>query len=302
VSRLQLTSVGLSALLAVVLLALSHRDASAAAGQASKRPTPPPNATVYARRLGNDVLALAVVPLRGNALLVQASVVGRQGNGIDGKRIAFNVAGRRERATPCGAGCYRASFSPRTAPRAIDVIVAGSASATWRIRLPSAWPPKDGAALVRRAARVWRSLHSVTFRERLSGGNDKPVISTWRIQAPDRVAYDIVGGWSAVIIGTRRWDRAPGAHRWERSTQTPLHQIVPPWVSSTDAHILREVTYDGRRAVQVSFYDTGSNAWFRLTVETATGRTLETWMVTNAHFMLDVFRGFNATPAVRAPA
>jgi hypothetical protein len=256
---------------------------------------------VYARRLGNDVLALAVVPLGGNALRVQASVVGRQGNGIAGKRIVFSVAGRRKPATACGPGCYRASFAPSTAPRAVDVTVGDAAAPAWNVRLPSAWPPKDGTAVVRRAARVWRTLHSVTFRERLAGGKKDSVVSAWRVQAPDRVAYEVVGGWSAVIIGTRRWDRAPGAHRWERSTQSRLHQLVPPWVNSTGAHILREVTYEGRRAVQVSFYDTGSNAWFRLTVETATGRTLETWMVTNAHFMLDVFRRFNTTPAILPP-
>lgn len=285
--------------LAVVLLALTQGGAKAAA---EARPSPPPNATVYARRLGNDVLALAVVPRGANGLTVQASVVGRQGNGIDAKRIAFTVAGRRKSASPCGSGCYRASFSPGIAPRAVDVTVGDAAKPTWHVRLPSAWPPKNGDALVRRAAHVWRTLHSMSFRERLAGGNEAPVISTWRLQAPDRVAYQVAGGWSAVIIGTNRWDRAPGARRWQRSTASRLRQPVPPWVKSTDAHILRQVTYEGRRAVQVSFYDFASNAWFRLTVEASTGRTLEAWMVTNAHFMLDVFRAFDSTRTVLPPA
>jgi hypothetical protein len=142
----------------------------------------------------------------------------------------------------------------------------------------------------------------MTFREHLSGGNGAAVISTWRIQAPDRVAYDVAGGEAGIIIGTRRWDKTPGSGRWERSAQSRLRQPVPAWVRFSNAHVLRRVTYRGRSAVQVSFYDPASKAWFRLTVERATGRTLETWMVTNAHFMLDVFRAFNATADVVPPA
>ena len=70
----------------------------------------------------------------------------------------------------------------------------------------------------------------------------------------------------------------------------------------TAAHVLGDVTYRGRRAVRVSFFDPPSRAWFELTIDRKTLRTLDVWMVTNAHFMRDSYRAFNSTPAIVPPA
>jgi hypothetical protein len=163
------------------------------------------------------------------------------------------------------------------------------------------WPPRDATALVARADRAWRSLHSLTFRERLASGTGQAVVSTWRVQAPNRLAYDVVDGWSGVVIAARRWDRGPGAKHWTESAQTPLHQPVPFWVSVRDAHVLGNLTAGGRAAVRVSFYDPGSHAWFTLVLDRKNFRTLESHMVTNAHFMHDVYRSFDSTPPIVAP-
>jgi hypothetical protein len=264
-------------------------------------PTPPPGSTVYARQLGNDALALAVVPGDGKALTVEAQVIGRQRNGVRGLHVSFVVAGKRKAARACGAGCYRASFSPSRPPKAVDVTVAGRRRMPWHVVLPPAWPPRDASALVDRAARTWRALDSLTFDESLASGINIGVRSTWRVQAPDRVAYQVRGGWAGIVIGARRWDRAPGATKWQESAQTRLHQPVPPWQSVTDAHVLGNVTYAGRPATRASFFDPGSPAWFTIVVDRKTHRTLELDMVTNAHFMHDVFRGFDSTPAIVPP-
>ena len=153
-----------------------------------------------------------------------------------------------------------------------------------------------------RAARVWRSLDSLTFSETLASGVGISVDSTWRVQKPDRVAYEVKGGWAGVVVGTRRWDRAPGSDHWEPSSQSRLLQPTPAWVGVTAAHVLGDVTYRGRRAVRVSFFDPPSPAWFKLTIDRKTLRTLDVWMVTNAHFMRDSYRAFNSTPAIVPPA
>ncbi|MDX6476636.1 MAG: hypothetical protein QOH95_2147, partial [Gaiellaceae bacterium] len=163
-------------------------------------------------------------------MLVQASVVERQGGGVRDVRLTFSVGGRTKVATACGAGCYRAEFSPVRSPRSVEVAVPGRAKEPWHVELPAVWPPLDGTRLLARAGRAWRSLHSLTFRERLASGTGHAVVSTWRIQAPDRVAYQVERGWAGVVIGARRWDRAPGASRWKASPQTRLHQPVPFWV------------------------------------------------------------------------
>jgi hypothetical protein len=234
-------------------------------------------------------------------VLLQASVVSRQGAGVSGVRLVFTVGGRTKVAAPCGPGCYRTEFSPAGPPRSVDVNVTRRAKEPWHIELPATWPPPDGTPLLHRAERAWRSLHSLTFRERLASGTGHAVVSTWRIQAPDRVAYQVQRGWAGVVIGTRRWDRAPGASRWQSSPQTRLHQPVPFWVSVTDAHVLGDLTFHGRPAVKVSFFDPGSRAWFTLVLDRKTFRTLDSHMVTNAHFMHDVYGSFNSTPPIVPP-
>ena len=121
------------------------------------------------------------------------------------------------------------------------------------------------------------------------------------MQAPDRLAYQVRGGWAGVVIGTRRWDRAPGASSWTASAQTRLRQPVPSWVVVTDAHVLGAITVRGRAAVRVSFFDPVSAAWFTLVVDPKTQRTLDLNMVTNAHFMHDVFRAFDSTRPIVPP-
>jgi hypothetical protein len=291
-----------AAVLAIVALAAATTRAGAAAERTARFPRPPANATVFARQFRNDALALAVVPLGGNALRVQASVVGRQRNGVSGLRVTLAVSGHTKLAVACGAGCYTADFAPAARPRVVEVTLRGSRNGSWSVSLPAAWPPRPAGSLVARAARVWRSLDSLTFREDLASGVGISVTSTWRVERPDRVAYEVKGGGAGVIVGTRRWDRAPGSRRWEQSSQSRLPQPLPAWLSVTDAHVLGDVVYRGRSAVRLSFYDPASHSWFTLTIDRKTFRTLDVWMITNAHFMHDVYRAFNATPPIVPPA
>jgi hypothetical protein len=51
----------------------------------------------------------------------------------------------------------------------------------------------------------------------------------------------------------------------------------------------------------VSFFDPGIPAWFTLTVDKQTSRTLDSQMVATAHFMHDVYGAFNRTPVIVPP-
>ena len=277
---------------------------AAAAGSSSNAgqafPAPPPGAVVFSRQLGGNDLALGIVPRHGSALL-QASVVNGNGAGVSGLGVSFRLQGARARATACGRGCYRATLPVRGRPEAVEVSVRGPSSADWRVALPSAWPPPDGTALVRRAERVWRALDSLSFSETLGSGTGTVVSSAWQINAPDRLAYQVKSGWAAVVVGARRWDRAPGRVRWVESPQSPLTQPVPTWVSARDAHVLGTVTVRGRPAWLVSFYDPVTPAWFTVAIDRRTLRTLDARMVATAHFMHDVYGAFDATAPVTPP-
>ena len=254
-------------------------------------PSPPAGAVVYAREWGGSALALGVVP-EGSHVLVEASVVGPQGKGVPGLRVS--LAGRD--AAACGLGCYRARLSP--SPRAIDVRIG---SLTWHVPLPKPWPPRDGRALVERAAATWRGLRSLSFHERLASDLEHSVTSTWRVQAPDRVAYEVGTGSAGIVVGPRRWDKATRKTPWVESPQTPLTQPVPPWVAVTDAHVLSTGTLRGRAVWHISFFDPGTPAWFQVAIDRQSYRTLDSRMITTAHFMHDVYAGFNTTPPISPP-
>lgn len=246
--------------------------------QPRRFPAPPVGAVVFAREDGPNALALAITES-----FVQVSVVGQQADGVSG--LDVTVDGRP--TTACGAGCYRAPASKAL----LDVRVGAT---RWRVTVP---PVRDATALVARATHVWRSLHSLAFSDRLGSDATHVVISRWRAVAPDRVAYVIPGGYSAVIVGGKRWDRAPGG-RWIESPQTArLRQPVPVWQSATDAHVVGETG----TAWRITFYDPRTPAWFEITVDKRSMRTLDLRMTTTAHFMHEQYGGFDAPLSISPP-
>lgn len=286
-----------AALIAVAFLARDRASAPAAAGGSTVAdakqafPAPPHGAVVFSRRMGGDALALGVVPQRGRVQL-QVSVLGPQGGGVSGLDVSVN----ERHASACGSGCYRTTLAGT--PVSVEVRVR---STRWRVALPHAWPPRDATALLERAGRVWRSLHSLSFHEHLASDAVHSTTSTWRIEAPDRVAYQVTGGWAGIVIGGRRWDRSPTGKRWVPSEQTRLTQPVPAWVRVTDAHVLGATIVAGRPAWRISFFDPGTPAWFSVAIDRRTFHTLESQMTTTAHFMYDAYASFDTTPAIRPP-
>jgi hypothetical protein len=264
-------------------------------------PAPPAGAVVYSRRLGGNGLALGVVPRHGS-VLAQASVVSGQGRGVSGLAVTFDVQGLTKAATACGAGCYRATLATKGRPQTVGVVVRGRPSAHWRVALPTTWPPPDATALLARAGAVWRSLRSLSLSETLASGPGHVSVSTWRIQAPDRIAYQVKGGWAGIVVGDTRWDKGPGAKRWVSSSQTPLTQPRPGWVKVTDAHVLGSTTVRGRPVWRVSFFDPGTPGWFTVLVDKTSLRIYQVRMTATAHFMRDDYSAFNSTPTILPPS
>jgi hypothetical protein len=258
-------------------------------------PTPPKGAVVFSRPDGSDVLALAVVP--GRKLGLQVSVLNSQRKGVEGLEVWFRIGSHVAVAEPCGAGCYGATTTVNGAPKAVAVTVTGSTSTTWLVPMPRPWPPPDGSTLVARATRAYRKLHTLTIQDRLSSGPGQVVNTHWTLAAPNRLTYQIANGPAAVIIGARRWDKVPGG-KWQESSQTPIRQPTPFWVSWTDAHVL-ETTPSARR---VSFFDPKTPAWFELLIARRSMRPLELRMNTTAHFMHEVYGGFDEPLKIKPPS
>jgi hypothetical protein len=267
---------------------------------APRFPAPPAGAVVYSRQLGSHALALGVVPQRGS-VLAQASVVGPQGNGVSGLAVTLGTQGVTKVAAACGAGCYRATLPTTGRPSSVDVVLRGRPAGHWRVALPASWPAPDGSALMARAGAVWRSLRSLSFSETLGSGLGQIVASTWRVTAPDRIAYQVKDGWSGIVVGGTRWDKGPTSKHWASSPQTQLTQPVPGWVKVTDAHIIGSTAVDDRPAWRVSFYDPVVPGWFTVLVDKVSLRVYQVKMTATAHFMQDDYHSFNTTPTVLPP-
>jgi hypothetical protein len=247
------------------------------------------------------VLALGVTP-HVHELALQLAALGPTGRGTGGLDVSFGVRGRRTPAEACGTGCYRATVAASAHPSVVVVEVHGGALGTvWRQQLPGVWPAADATALVDRAAHVWRSLRSLAYVEHLASDPEHAVTSLWRIGAPDRVAYRVRGGYAGIVIGGKRWDKAPGGH-WVESVQSaPLTQPVPTWNSVANAHLLGSGTVDGRPVWIVSFFDRTIPAWFTVSIEKSTMRTLNAEMMATSHFMHDAYGAFNRTRPISPP-
>ena len=235
---------------------------------------------MFSREDGPNALALAV-----NRSSVQVSVVGQQGAGVSG--LAVSVNGMT--TASCGPGCYRAAFAHA---REVSVLVGAT---SWRVVVPPA--ARDASALVARAAHTWRSLRTLVFSDRLGSDATHVVVSEWRAVAPDRLAYRIRDGYQAVIVGGKRWDRAPHG-RWIESPQTaPVTQPVPVWQAAADAHVVAETP----KTTEVTFFDPRTPAWFDITIDKRTSHTLDLRMITTAHFMHERYGSFDAPLSITPP-
>jgi hypothetical protein len=300
---------GLIALLIVVFPAGSDDSTAPAptagirAPEASSFPSPPSGAVVFAREDGANALSLAVSP---NA--VQASVVGPEGTGVSGLPLSLAVTTAtgqvvRANGTPCGRGCYSAPAATGV-PRRVTVAVGrGARQRRFQFVLPRTWPPPDATALVRRSGRVWRNLKTLVWHERLASSPDRVLRTVYRAVAPHSLSYHIARGPQAVVIGTRRWDRASPTGSWQPSSQQPpLRQPVPFWSAVRDAHVVGSGIVRGRPVWRVTFFDPRTPAWFSVALDKQTLRTLELRMVATAHFMHHVYGPFNEPLKLEPPS
>ena len=247
-----------------------------AAPVASQPPVlPPPSAVVDARELGSLAVAVAREPRSAIVTLLS-----QDGTGVDGRAVRIDGAP----ATSCGAGCYRAAARPSGT---LDVSVDGAALS---FGIPSHAP--DAAAALARVTRAYRSSRSIVFEERLASSPTDTETTRFTVVAPNRLAYQTVGGASAIVIGGKRWDRDKPGARWQPSPQTPLDVTQPYWTSPTNVHLVAPHTF--------TFLDRSIPAWFRLTVKN--GRPSMQHMTAAAHFMVDRYLGFDTSVSISPPA
>jgi copper transport protein len=257
---------------------------------------PPPGGVVLARQVGDLAVALSA-RRAGGAFSLVATVLGPNGFGLDGLPVRFSVPGGPSGAArTCGPGCYVGSLPVRTA-RSVDVAVSGRPV---RFRLPATLPAREATSLVSHAARAFASLRSLVIDEQLASSPRNRIRTRFEIVAPDRLAYRIVGGQQAIVVGDRRWDRSPNGP-WRASGQSPLRLPAAPWSRVRDARVLGAGVDRGHPVWLLSFLDPTIPAWFEIAVDRRTLRTLDAHMTAAAHFMHDRYSSFDAPLRIRPP-
>jgi hypothetical protein len=160
---------------------------------------------------------------------------------------------------------------------------------------------RPASALVDRSRAAYARLRSVVIDERLASSPRNGVHTTWRLAAPNRLAYRSSSGSSAVVIGPKRWDRN-GNGPWVASPQTPLRVPAPWWgPQPIDAREIGSTRVRGRPARRVTFFDPGLPAWFEVAIDRRTTLPLALRMTTGAHFMRHVYSGFDRPVSIRPP-
>ncbi|MGI8422244.1 MAG: hypothetical protein ACR2MU_08320, partial [Gaiellaceae bacterium] len=235
---------------------------------------------VLGRRSSARAVTLA---RRGHELTI--TVIGGDGLGVDG----LDVIAATSSARPCGSGCYRTTL--RTVPRTVDVFVDGAL-----VDFPIPANPRPAAAIVRRVTATIRSATSVAYRERLSSGTGKALDTLWREESPNRYSYAIRRGPSAIVIGSRRYDKT--GKRWIPGPQQPLPFPATQWKGPvTNAFLLHQ----DARTQDVVMLDRGIPAWFTLHIDRRTGRLRSLEMIATAHFMRHDYLGYDEPRRIFPP-
>jgi hypothetical protein len=187
--------------------------------------------------------------------------------------------------------------------REVSLVLSGRGRRPSRVAfaLPAHWPV-SATPLLRGAERAFRSLRGVVYHETLSSGRRVTTTSVWRSEAPNRLSYRSANGNAGVVIGKARWDLVVGGG-WKRTPQNPpLVMPSPPWgAGAYDVTLLGGGGLNGRAVVRFSMFEPTTPAWYTVTLDRATLRTLNVSMTAAAHFMQDRYVAFNDAPQIRPP-
>ena len=274
---------------------------SHAVDEAPRIALPPRGSVVLARASRELAVALAIRP--GTPLRLTATIIDGKGEGVDDLDVEL-IAGRAtsgasDEARPCGRGCYTATLPVREPTRfAVNIAGAGGFRSV-AFPLPGRWAPAPGAAFLARATRTFAAQRSVLFVERLSSGLGRTIVTTWKLQAPNKLEYAIRGGAGGIVIGRKRWDREQPGAPWKASSSTLLPQPVSPWGTKVaNAYVLHSTP----RRVTISWLDPSVPSWFTGTFDRATARPVELHMTATAHFMHHRYLAFNRGVRIVPPA
>ena len=246
---------------------------------------------------------------------VVAAWIRRDGNRVEGTvrvldirsrpaRVPVAVLGAAQRS--CGRGCRRFR-SPGADTLRVALRERGR---RYVAELPTRWRQGESARarrLLQAAQAAMRDVRSVRQVEEITSGPGTYARTTYRLRAPDRIAFTTEPGRTETIVfGERQWFRFKPEEPFQEG---PFGAGIPfstkrwfRWESYAQTIRLLAVRgVDGRRVAELALYDPGTPVWIRLSVELDTKRVLREVMTARAHFMVRRNSAFGAPVDIRPP-
>ncbi|MGI8622034.1 MAG: hypothetical protein ACR2NB_00795, partial [Solirubrobacteraceae bacterium] len=213
----------------------------------------------------------------------------------------FLVTGARER---CGAGCRRFRLPPNAALR----VAVAERGRSFVVTLPTRWRPEGSPRarrLLERAQATMRRLRSAREVEEVSSGPGSFARTTYRLRAPDRMAFSTDRGVQSVIVGRRRAFRASGGPWQAGDYSGALAFRTRTWFTWTTyaraVRLVGERREGGRRLADLALMDEATPVWIRLTVDLDSGRVVRERMTSNGHFLTARYSRFDRPTTIRLP-
>jgi copper transport protein len=314
-----LIGIGLAVVVAVLVAFPLPREVAAARSLAALPlavcnpcvlPLPTSDQLAVATNAGSEIVAGWLERRVGN-LEGQVRVLDIEGQPAS---TSFEIEGAAAVSPSCGPGCR--TFTIRGTPAAVRVVLSpdrGEQTAT----LPTRWQLAGSSTARRildRAQAVMRHLHSVRQIERVNSVPGLYALSDGRTQAPDRWANttSVVRPPAPpqledqlVAIGARQWTRQPGGP-WQLQPQNGTLPFATPtlftWSNYAEAvRLIGVVRRHGLTLATLALMDPGTPAWWTLHVDLATGRVLDTRLITSGHFISARYSQFNSAAPILAP-
>ena len=259
-------------------------------------PVPDPAELSVADWTGKRVVA-AWIQRRPGGLEGEVRLMARDGSPVD---EPFAVQGAR--LAPCGPGCRRFWLDGR--PDGLRVRVAGSSEpaelgARWRAE------GNDRARrLVAGAFRRLREAQSVRLAETVRDRPGQVSEVTYRLKAPDRMAYRTSLGFETMLIDRRQWLRTPGVV-WQEQAPPRVPYRTENWLRSPifvqGERLLRiEDEGEGRVAV-VAYMDSGTPGWATAWIDLDTGRLRRMQLVVEGHEIEHRYSAYGKPTTINAP-
>jgi hypothetical protein len=277
----------------------------------------PLSATVGGRELsvaeeaGPLIVGAWVTHRQDGGLAVRLQTLGTDEHPLD---VPTRVIGAAVLAS-CGVGCRTAQLHHSPATLTVQVADHGR---RYTALLPARWTMGADVLAERLLAHVepgQLALRDVRIHETLRGGPTVPSITDYRLQAPDRFAFDISRGsqpvGETVIIATSEWQRSAAQKRWTLGPYGGGNTFAATsylgwWTPYAQNPRLMGLTRGASGTVAdiatLAEIQSLGPVWLRLHLDVTHRRLLRLRMITAGHFMTQEWGAFNRPLHIRPPS